>query len=150
MKPIPNQFLMAVAAGVLLLGAAWAGNLYFNAPAPKGPDPQQIRELAQRIEAQPMEEQTLVAPAPGAAASTANPQAAPAKPSTTAASPAKPAAPATPATSTPALPAVREDPVKNIALMGVTRQGESDEAWLVDTSSQQRETAQAGGTAFGF
>jgi hypothetical protein len=40
--------------------------------------------------------------------------------------------------------------VKQIALMGVTQQGDELTAWLVDLSTQAREEAEAGENAFGF
>src|SRR5207248_37791 len=60
-----------------------------------------------------------------------------------------PAAPVKPASQTaaPAPPPAPEDPVKNIALMGVVHQGETPEAWLVDVTSNDRQTAGRGQSA---
>lgn len=63
--------------------------------------------------------------------------------------PKKPAGGSTSAGPT-TVPAAAESPVKNIALLGVTSQGGTEEAWLIDVASMERETAAEGAEAFGF
>ncbi|MGV3724658.1 MAG: hypothetical protein ACO1SX_27490, partial [Actinomycetota bacterium] len=85
-----------------------------------------------RRRSRPLSAPAAPTPRPGVAVS--------AKPKTPAAAPA----PVSPAES----PA--EASVKQIALMGVTQQGDEITAWLVDLTTQAREEAEAGESAFGF
>lgn len=148
--------LKAIAGGVLAAGAAAA---YSVAQVPaKRSDLGTIRALSSRLQSQPAAPETSLSvpellPAGGPQV-TPKPQPSPrpvrpsgARPAPRPApTPAKPAEKPEVATPAPA----PESPVKNIALVGVTHADERDTAWLVDTSSNERESVAEGGQAFGF
>lgn len=47
-------------------------------------------------------------------------------------------------------PGEQPSPIRNIALVGVTNSGGAASAWLMDTETRERASAQVGGSAFGF
>lgn len=168
MRNLSNRLLWVTAAAILLAGAAGAGSLYMARPRYQGPDPSQLRELASRLREEPLEpsagDDLFAAPAlePPAAATPApareKPKPAPsvAEPTAKPAAPSAPAekkeapAPASAAPSAPAAPSQPEDPLRNIALVGVTQEASGAQAFLVDLASGRREVAGVGETAFGF
>jgi hypothetical protein len=157
MTNVSNQVLLMGAAGILALGAAWAGAIYRATPTYRGPDPAQLGALAARMQSAPAPE-TVLEVAPGYHAPVvARVSQLAAKPRTKA-TPTKQTAAVTkptskgPATGTPGAAVVvsRDEAVKNIALTGVTHENGQDMAWLVDVSSHDRTTAEKGESAFGF
>jgi hypothetical protein len=149
--PRPSNHLRYLsAAGVLALGTACAANVYLKPPSYRGPDPVQLRQLADRVSAAPALQSTPLALPPVRHSYVAStevrtpPQSNPAE--RTPGADAAAAADAQPDETKPA----PEAAIKQIALMGVTQQGESPTAWLVDISTQERETAAPGESAFGF
>jgi hypothetical protein len=157
MRPIPPQFLMTAAAGVLLIGAGYAATLYAARPKQSGPNTTQIAALAQRLQEQPSATQPLaLANAPGRGVRAAPPKAVA----------ARPAAPAPERTVTPEPPKPIVNPprypvratngaaerIKSVALMAVTHEDGKDRAWLVNlkTSDREREEASVGDSVFGF
>ncbi len=158
MRSLPPQIALMASAGILCAGVAWAGNLFMSQPEYKGTDPRQIRELAERLEAVSAEAAPLTAPAGRPARRTpaahvdqprASSQAGLAR-SVAANSSQRPQRAPVPSPSPAPTPAAPEDPVKNLVLFGLTREDETDQAWLVDLTNQQREVVPVGGTAFGF
>jgi hypothetical protein len=149
-----NQYRLIGAAGTLLLGVAYAGSLYLRPPAVSGPDPNTLRELAERTTAQ-QRALTPVSLEVPAAVSLPQPVAPPPPPRTQvarkrAARPAPPAPAQTPHPSGGPAPEDTGSPVKNIAVMGVTVRDNVDRAWLVDLETQERAVAAEGEEAFGF
>lgn len=162
MRSSGNRVRFLTAAGVLVVGAGWAGNLALAPTRYQGPDTRQLRELAARLREEPAAaEATMLAlpeskPAGRAGeqdgsvtvetrrreGSGAEAEQAPVGSKAHAGAAAAPAAPATPAPV--------ESPVKNIALMGVTSRGSTEQAWLVDLNSGERETVAEGEPVFGF
>lgn len=156
MRTIPIQVIRLAAVGILAGGAAWAGSMYLAPPRYQGPDTRQLRALADRLAEEQPAPPPVVVPVPIAAPTIAAP------------TPRKAARPATPVAvrSTPQVttppntgnikplppvgPVAQADPVKNIALTGVTREGRTDRAWLIDISRSDRETVARGESAFGF
>src|SRR5437879_1458564 len=127
-----NQWRWWAAGGVLLAGGACAAQLYHTPVRAEGPDARQLRALAQRLSEASAQPPPDTAPLPQlevrANAAQAAPPTVPARPK--AAAPPAPAVrkPSTAPAAIPA-PAAPEDPVKNIALIGITRQGDDDQAW---------------------
>jgi hypothetical protein len=164
MRTIPNQLVLITAAGVLLAGVGWAAQMYLTPPVYQGPDTVALRRLAERVQPQPVQDTPLVLPPPAAVlaplpaaqprpARAQDRQAQPRPGVRNAGSPrvVKPGAPSAPGKSpAPSTVLPPSDPVKNLALMGITRQGDSDLAWLVDVTNQDREAVGKGQTAFGF
>ncbi|MCC2667731.1 MAG: hypothetical protein K0Q72_202 [Armatimonadetes bacterium] len=159
MRTQMNHVRLLAAAGVLVAGAAWAGTVYRTEPKVSGPNPAQLRTLAERLATSVPESDPLLDTAPSYGAPRIS-LPAPAKKSSTPA-PARITAPRLPAV-TPA-PTVTEvktpapapapqpvSPVKSIALMGVTNRGDVETAWLVNVDSQERELAEVGDRAFGL
>ena len=157
MRAAKNQVRYLGAAGVLLAGTAWAGTVYRTAPAVSGPNPAQLRTLAARLESSTPETDPLLDAAPSTGAvrislpsvkkpsTSSGPKLnAPVLPSAGTA----PAPAAEPAKPTPAPEPV--NPVKSIALMGVTNRGDVETAWLVNLENQERELAAVGDRAFGM
>lgn len=158
MRSLPPQIALMASAGILCAGVAWAGNLFLSQPDYKGSDPRQIRELAQRLETVSAAETPLRAPEglpvrrtnaeqSGQAGAGRNPSRSSA---TAAVNPQRQNGASAARTEPAPAPPAPEDPVKNLALFGLTREGETDQAWLVDLSNQEREVVPVGGTAFGF
>jgi len=141
-----------VAVGALGLGGVYAASLYMRPVGTPTADPQQIAQLASRIEpieqplplmlAAPAPRRRAVAPAPSAPVTRM--RAVESAPAPQVSKPTAPPPPAVPEVSS----AVAG--VKQIALMGVTQQGDEITAWLVDLATQTREEAEAGDRAFGF
>lgn len=161
MRALPVVAGFWAAGGVLVAGAVWAGTILRSAPADTGPDIQTVQALAERISAPPTEEPLAVVPPSPARRATVPPVRAverrpvPAPgvlpPVTPVITPPQPAPQTTRRSSVRTSQTTeREDPVKNIALMGVTFSGGKDVAWLVDLSSRERELAGEGQSAFGF
>lgn len=146
-----NHLRYLSAAGVLALGTACAANVYLKPPTYRGPDTVQLRQLADRVSAAPplQEAPLYIAPARHS------------RPSNTSQAPSRRTSPRN-ASNQVTRPVVSEAPkpaeekptpaaaVKQIALMGVTQQGEAPTAWLIDISTHERETAAPGESAFGF
>ena len=158
MRAAKNQVRYLAAAGVLLAGTAWAGTVYRAAPAVSGPNPAQLRTLAERVGSATPEIDPLLDAAPSTGAMRISLPSVK-KPSTSSGpklnAPVLPAAgTATPAASPePAKPAPTPEPVnpvKSIALMGVTNRGDVETAWLVNLENQERELAAVGDRAFGM
>lgn len=157
--PVLNPTTLKLSAAGLLFGSsAWAYTLA-SAPAAKGPEVAQIRRLADSLDqggslavalfGVPI--QNVEAPVGKAAEKRpAPPKRTPSAP--TAPITAPPAPPSRPAQiSTPTLaPLDPNAPVQSLALVGITHSENTDFAWLMDLNSRARETAQVGGTAFGF
>jgi hypothetical protein len=149
-----NQYRLIGAAGTLLLGVAYAGSLYLRPPAVSGPDPNTLRELAERTAAQ-QRALTPVSLEVPAAVSVPRPVTPPPPRRTQIARKraTRPTAPAPPPPVYPSGGPAPEDvgsPVKNIAVMGVTVRDNVDRAWLVDLETQERAVAAEGEEAFGF
>jgi hypothetical protein len=150
--PRPSNHLRYLsAAGVLALGTACAANVYLKPPSYRGPDPVQLRQLADRVSAAPSLQSPPLDLPPArhsrvnaSAQGRTRPQPSPAvhTPDTS----SKPAEAAPPAETKPAPATV----IKQIALTGVTQQGDAPTAWLMDISTHERETATPGASAFGF
>lgn len=149
--------LKAIAGGVLVAGAAAA---YTVAQAPAKPaDLSTVRALSSKLQGQPAETETTLSvpqlnPGPGPQVPVRpQPAVKPVAPPKPAAAPKPEPAPKAPEKTPAPAPApapVPESPVKNIALVGVTHTDQRATAWLVDTSSNQREEAAQGASAFGF
>jgi hypothetical protein len=149
MRRQSNHLRYLSAAGVLALGTACAANVYLKPPSYRGPDTAQLRQLADRVTAAPPVEAAplYVPPARHSYAAVVTPPASPRKPASQPSTQSHPApAPAAPAESKP----TPEAAVKQIALMGVTQQGDAPTAWLVDIATHERETVATGESAFGF
>lgn len=144
-----NHLRYLSAAGVLALGTACAANVYLKPPTYRGPDPVRLRQLADRVSAAPpLQAAPLYVPPAREFQPVVITPAPPRRPATHAAAPSKPKV-----ANAPEVVEVKPTPeaaVKQIALMGVTQQGEAPTAWLVDIGTQERETAVAGESAFGF
>lgn len=151
MRRQSNHLRYLSAAGVLALGTACAANVYMKPPTYQGPDPARLSQLATRV--------ASASPA-DAGQSLPIPPARHYQPVSVSAAPSQPPRPVKPVSTTPK-PATEapkpaetkptpEAAVKQIALMGVTQQGEAPTAWLVDISTHERETVGAGESAFGF
>ncbi|MFN3648975.1 MAG: hypothetical protein ACK47B_05280 [Armatimonadota bacterium] len=159
MRQNGNTLRLAAAAVIAMGGAAWAGNVYLQPVPEEGPDPEQLRALAERLQsnpAQPSFELELHRDGTRRATVTLPP---PERTSGRRKSPAPSAdqrsAPATqPAAVEPPVPAAagpeESDPVKNIALMGVTNGGAGERAWLVDLQTKDRDPFEEGQEAYGF
>lgn len=149
MRRQSNHFRYLSAAGVLAFGAACAANVYLKPPSYRGPDTAQLRQLADRVSAAPpLQEAPLYVPparhyqAPEVMTQVRTRQvAAPVITPTR-----KPVQEPTPQPSKP----TPEAAVKQIALTGVTQQGDAPTAWLVDIETHERETVALGESAFGF
>src|ERR1051325_10026685 len=51
MKTISNQVLLAASAGILIVGLAWASQIYASSPrGGNGPDPATLRRLAETVQ----------------------------------------------------------------------------------------------------
>lgn len=156
MPNVSNQVLLMGAAGILALGAAWAGVIYQTTPTYRGPDPAQLGALAARVQSAPAPETVLeVVPSRYRAAVTREfPVARPVQkknsPVNGDAAPRKPLVKAPPVKPPVAIVTSRDEAVKNIALTGVTHENGQDMAWLIDVSSHDRQTAEKGESAFGF
>jgi hypothetical protein len=139
------------AAGILALGTVGAAAIFTRQPSTQGPDPQQLALLAARVESAEAEPPlTLSAPPPRPRVVRIPPAVQRSrKPAATAAAPKPTASAPAPAPPAPAV-SPAEAGVKQIALMGVTQQGDEITAWLVDLATQAREEAEAGDSAFGF
>lgn len=165
---------MAAAGAVLLAGAGYAAVQVRSEPAQTGPSPAELRELAARVAQQPAPQVALSVPSlpappplpvvakkparrvgaapvprplvrgnvpvlpPGNGATVVairrrTPNAAPVR---SIAAPARPAAP--------------KSPVDNIALVGVTEQGDKEVAWLVNLDNQERDLVSVGEYGFGL
>lgn len=144
-----NQLRYLSAAGVLALGTACAANVYLKPPSYRGPNTAQLRQLADRVTANPPVEAAplYVPPARHVQVTSVAPPPPPRKPA------------AAPTTQSPPLPVdseptesepTPEAAVKQIALSGVTQQGDAPTAWLVDIGTLERETVAPGESAFGF
>lgn len=143
-----NHFRYLGAAGVLALGTACAANVYLKPPSYRGPDTAQLRQLADRVTAAPpLQDAPLYVPPARhyeVAVPTTQVRTRPTAPQV-AAKPQVTEAPKPEVTKpTP------EAAVKQIALTGVTQQGDAPTAWLVDIETHERETVAAGESAFGF
>lgn len=154
MRNVPPQAAMIAAVGILGAGAAWAGSMFLSEPEPSTIQPQQIRELAAKVQSAPAPAPTLVVPA---SAAVVRPQmVAPDKPKKSGAVVTQVVQripivqPTVKKPEAPAPPAAPEDPVKNLALMGVTHESNTDRAWLVDLASKEKEAVAVGDSAFGF
>lgn len=152
MRSSSNAVRYLGAAGILALGGVCAASIFTRPPNTQGSDPQQLALLAARVESvEPSPPLILSAPPPRPR----RPEPAPASlttrgPNVAAATVPQADAPASapPRVARSVTPA--EASVQQIALMGVTQQGDEIAAWLVDLSTQAREVAEAGGSAFGF
>lgn len=154
MRWMNNQVRFGIAAVVVCGGAAWGAHLHQDRPEADLAKAQQIRELAERIRTQEPASTVVLSPASVRAFRPmlseledepkirVQPAAAPVKVAA--------AEPITPATPPSAGADATVDPVKNIALMGVTQQGDDGRAWLVDLESRTREVVGEGEEAFGF
>jgi hypothetical protein len=167
-----NRLCWLGAGGILLAGVVWAALLYNAQPGSQGLDPASLRTLAARLLQPPVQTDNSLASAPERAAADPAPMGAlfgaPALPKAASSAPTpsrpaagvrvpaavKPAAPAPTAPSTPSgprpAPVAPDDPVKNVALSGVTHANNADQAWLVNLTSRDREAAAVGESAFGF
>lgn len=149
--PRPSNHLRYLsAAGVLALGTACAANVYLKPPSYRGPDPVQLRQLADRVSAAPSLQSPPLAlppvrhsrvPASNQARTRSQSNSADRKPDTHSTAEAPQPSEAKPAP---------EAAIKQIALTGVTQQGDAPTAWLMDISTHERETAAPGESAFGF
>ncbi len=164
MLAVSPKVLQVAAAGLLLGGAVTAQTLSQKPVVLESSNPAQIRELALRVETQ----QSLAGAGPltapeGSFAETPRPVVPPPsrleKPVAVARRPAPspPQALTRPApvreekpVTAPAPPPPPVDPIRNVALMGVTHANGEDSAWLVDLSDQEREIVNVGDRAFGF
>lgn len=158
MRSVSNRVIHISALSLLGLGVAWAGSLYMAPARERGPDTSQLRELASRVNNAPLPE-TARDEFPALPAAKAVKPIAPApapvvkeKPAAAQPAPAPRAETKkeTPAPAAPTPPPAREDPVKNLALMGITHEGGADRAWLVELSSLKKETGAAGERVLGF
>ncbi len=157
MRGFTNQMRFGAAAVLVLGGAAWSAHLHQETPPYSGTSPQQIRELAQRIQQQPTSNTPLFVQTTGDRGfemrrSSPTVQVSSTRPTPASTPPPSPAseAGAGAAETDTAVPTAPANPVQNIALMGVTHMGEDDRAWLVDVESQEREVVGEGEEAFGF
>lgn len=164
---VPMNRASWIAAGTIVAaGAAWAGSVALTPPAYQGPDVDQVQALAASST-----DASIAAPAPmgvvpagriPASFPTPAPMAEPVvAPVRTVPSPAGVEVP--PARIVRRGPAEgsggparqyrvfqSSDPVKNLALVGVTHEGSTDTAWLYDLESRTRENVMVGEKAFGF
>jgi len=150
MRRQSNHLRYLSAAGVLALGTACAANVYLKPPTFRGPDTAKLRQLADRVSAAPpLEEAPLyVPPARHFQPVIASTQGQQRKPSTSVPPKIRPlVAEAPKVEETKPTP---EAAIKQIALTGVTQQGDAPTAWLVDIGTHERETVALGESAFGF
>lgn len=154
MRWLNNQVRFGMAAVVVCGGAAYGAHLYQDQPAADASQAKQIRQLAERLRTQEPAARPSLSPAPVTAvrpilvSAEDKPQVR-VQPAVTVAKTTAPTS-SPPASSEPIAPVAPADPVKNIALMGVTHQGEAGQAWLVDLESHTREVVGEGEEAFGF
>lgn len=147
-------FSSLAVSGAAALGVA---SLYFGGqPQSPGVDPAQVRQAALRLEQAQLSAGGGIAPL--GFESAAHYAASPFQ-SNAGAQPAGATEPVVVLTAQPAetggesataAPAPPESPVKDLALMGVTRQSGDERAWLIDVNNNERETVGEGGTAWGF
>ncbi len=144
-----NRKLLLGAAGCITLGAAVAAQIAFSRPATPTPETQTLRRLADRLAAEPLPVvQPTVPPVASrqivddAPIEAPRPKAAP--------SPRSSRPPRPTAQSPEAARQALADAIQNIALMGVTHQGDEDRVWLVDISNNERQVVSEGEDAFGF
>jgi len=134
---------------VLALGTACAANVYLKPPSYRGPDTAQLRQLADRVTAAPPVEAAPLAVPPARHVYTTE-VAPPVRPRKPAAAPVVQGPPTTAEVKPVETKPTPEAAVKQIALTGVTQQGDAPTAWLVDIGTHERETVSAGESAFGF
>lgn len=141
----PSTLILTASVGIVAAGGSWAAAVAFKEPAASGPDPAKIVALASASQIDLASSQV---PDPLAHSRAERP--APAAPP--AARPAPAPAPAIEPRRAPVpMPSPTPDnPTQNVALVGITRDSEGEQAWLVDTSTRERETVPVGGTVFGF
>jgi hypothetical protein len=154
-----SQIMLCAAGSILVIGAGVAGNLYLQAPTYDGPDVQKIRQLAAGVQlaAEGFSEPELSLVGGDATLTVVIPDASTPGGSRTVRTVRRPApSPASGAGYTPPAPgswgteAAELDPVRNIALLGISGEGSDREALMMDTSSQERESASEGDRVFGF
>lgn len=145
-----------IASGLCVAATAAYGFYLISRPAASSlPPASQIRSAAERIQgAAPSPALTGPAPAGSRRLTTSGDERS-VKPASAPASPRSAPAPPSPAASAsePAEPGAiaADDPVKNLALMGVTSVGSSGpQAWLVNIDSGERELGRPGDEVFGF
>jgi hypothetical protein len=151
MRHQQNLLRYLAATAVLAIGSASAATVYLKPLTTGGPNPVQIRQLAERVQQQqPEPELILIVPTPVRRPAPSTRNAVSVRPRKRAAPAPKPPAPVETRTPAEIAKAAAEAAVKQIALMGVTQHGEEASAWLVDLSTNEREVAESGESAFGF
>src|SRR5689334_16375152 len=78
MKTISNQALLAAAAGILVVGLAWASQIYASSPRNGGADPAALRRLAEAVRQNQMASEaappvTVLPPSPAPTSAPARP-----------------------------------------------------------------------------
>lgn len=145
-----NQMRYLAAAAILAAGGICAAGVYSRPVEAGGPDPEQILSIAERVSAaEPAHPPALSVPPPRRSIKRQSTSRAT---SPRAANPPvslRPSAVQSPEAASGVKPAA-ESPVQQIALLGVTQQGDELTAWLVDLETQARAEAEVGESAFGF
>ncbi len=143
-----NTIRWAAASLLALAGIAAAANIGLTPPSPSLPDVALITALAERAQGT-IQAPALKVPAGGSGVTIRRQPAGNAAAQPTAPT-ARTSAKRPPASRSGVPPVVRLDPVKNLALVGVTGMGGDEQAYLVDLNTNERQAAGEGETIFGL